>query len=121
MPARLSAALLLTSALAALGARAGVDEGLTAYARGDFAAALQELTPAANGGNANAQFMLGMMYLDGRGVAQDDAAAARWLRRAADQGHPSAQGRLGQMLAMYAWHGRHHVAHVTTLRGQRGW
>ena len=27
---------------------------------------------------------------------------------------------LGQMLAMYAWHGRHHVAHVTTLRGQRG-
>ncbi len=28
---------------------------------------------------------------------------------------------LDKMLAMYAWHGRHHVAHVTTLRGQRGW
>lgn len=28
---------------------------------------------------------------------------------------------LGQMLAMYDWHGKHHVAHVTTLRSQRGW
>lgn len=28
---------------------------------------------------------------------------------------------LDKMLAMYAWHGKHHVAHVTTLRSQRGW
>lgn len=28
---------------------------------------------------------------------------------------------LDKMLAMYAWHGRHHVAHVTALRTQRGW
>ena len=28
---------------------------------------------------------------------------------------------LDKMLAMYAWHGKHHVAHVTTLRIQRGW
>lgn len=28
---------------------------------------------------------------------------------------------LDHMLALYAWHGRHHVAHVTTLRTQRGW
>ena len=24
-------------------------------------------------------------------------------------------------LAMYAWHGRHHVAHITTLRKNQGW
>jgi len=29
--------------------------------------------------------------------------------------------RLDRALAMYAWHGRHHVAHVTELRGQKGW
>lgn len=29
--------------------------------------------------------------------------------------------RLDTALAMYAWHGRHHVAHVTTLRARRGW
>lgn len=28
---------------------------------------------------------------------------------------------LDQMLAMYAWHGRHHVAHVTGLRQRNGW
>ena len=28
---------------------------------------------------------------------------------------------LGGLLAMYAWHGRHHTAHVTTLRSRMGW
>ncbi|MBZ9714372.1 YfiT family bacillithiol transferase [Deinococcus multiflagellatus] len=37
--------------------------------------------------------------------------------------HP-AQGRtytLDTLLAMYAWHGQHHVAHITGLRGREGW
>jgi hypothetical protein len=25
------------------------------------------------------------------------------------------------LLQIYAWHGRHHVAHITGLRGRRGW
>ena len=29
--------------------------------------------------------------------------------------------RLDVVLALYAWHGRHHVAHVTSLRARRGW
>jgi hypothetical protein len=28
---------------------------------------------------------------------------------------------LDRVLALYAWHGRHHVAHVTSLRERRGW
>ena len=28
---------------------------------------------------------------------------------------------LGQILALYAWHGRHHVAHITALRKREGW
>lgn len=28
---------------------------------------------------------------------------------------------LDQTLALYSWHSRHHVAHVTTLRQKRGW
>jgi uncharacterized damage-inducible protein DinB len=28
---------------------------------------------------------------------------------------------LEKTLALYAWHGRHHVAHVTTLREKMGW
>ena len=29
--------------------------------------------------------------------------------------------RLWFFLGLYAWHGRHHVAHITSLREQRGW
>jgi uncharacterized damage-inducible protein DinB len=28
---------------------------------------------------------------------------------------------LDQALALYAWHGRHHVAHITALRERNGW
>lgn len=28
---------------------------------------------------------------------------------------------LSEVLAMYAWHGRHHVAHITRLRQRMGW
>jgi uncharacterized damage-inducible protein DinB len=28
---------------------------------------------------------------------------------------------LDQYLAHYAWHGRHHVAHITSLRDRKGW
>lgn len=29
--------------------------------------------------------------------------------------------RMSQVLAMYAWHGRHHAAHITSLRQRQGW
>lgn len=36
--------------------------------------------------------------------------------------HPEAGPMpLEKSLALYAWHGRHHVAHVTTLRERMGW
>ena len=49
--------------------------------------------------------------------AMRDADFARELR------HPEHQGltSLDQMLALYAWHGAHHVAHVTRLRAREGW
>ena len=28
---------------------------------------------------------------------------------------------LNYLLAMYAWHGKHHTAHITSLRQQKGW
>jgi uncharacterized damage-inducible protein DinB len=36
--------------------------------------------------------------------------------------HPeSGAWRLDEMLPHYAWHGRHHVAHITSLRDRMGW
>ena len=51
---------------------------------------------AADQGHAHAQGNLGIMYSNGRGVAQsDDVEAVRWYRKAADQGHAMAQFNLG--------------------------
>ncbi len=52
---------------------------------------------SAEQGDADAQYSLGVMYRDGYGAPQDDAEAARWLRRAAAQGHASAQSDLGRL------------------------
>jgi uncharacterized damage-inducible protein DinB len=60
-----------------------------------------------------------------------DALHARWVHlvRAVDEPaferafvHPE-DGRitLDEALARYAWHGRHHTAHVTALRRRMGW
>ena len=48
-------------------------------------------------GDAKAQFRLGYIYYQGKGVPQDYAEAVRWYRKAADQGDPNAQTDLGSM------------------------
>ena len=53
----------------------------------------------ATAGDAGAQYNLGGMYLNGRGVPQDYDEALRWFRRAADQGFAGAQSDLGFMYA----------------------
>ena len=52
---------------------------------------------AAEQGDAVAQYDLGMLYAEGRGVPQDETEAVRWLRLAADQGLARAQSNLGVM------------------------
>ena len=54
---------------------------------------------AAKQGCAAAQYNLGVMYKNGRGVKQDDAQAVAWFRKAAEQGNTDAQKELGRMYA----------------------
>ncbi len=68
-----------------------------AYNRGDYEAALKKFLPLANQGDAAAQHYLGVMYGEGKGVAQDYAEAMKWYRLAADQGDADAQYNLGGM------------------------
>lgn len=36
--------------------------------------------------------------------------------------HPeSGEWTVGEFIALYAWHGRHHTAHITGLRDRMGW
>jgi hypothetical protein len=73
------------------------EAGIAAYEHGDFAAALRLFQPLAEHGDASAQSNLGVMYEQGRGVAQNYREAMRWFRLAALQGDASAQSNLGVM------------------------
>jgi uncharacterized protein len=54
---------------------------------------------AAEKGDHEAQFLLGLQYKVGDGLPRDRAEATKWLRRAAESGHADAQYALGDLLA----------------------
>jgi len=64
---------------------------------------IQDLIPplrrAAEQGNAEAQYRLGLLYADGEGVAVDYTEAERWLRAAAGQGQADAMRALSTLHA----------------------
>lgn len=49
-------------------------------------------------GNADAQYNLARMYVDGAGVKKNLRQAVNWLELAARKGHPQAQAMLGRMM-----------------------
>jgi hypothetical protein len=73
------------------------EEGVSAFQRGDYPAAMRFFRPVADQGNGAAQYNVGIMYDRGLGVRPDAATAANWYRKAADQGNRDAQHNLGTM------------------------
>ena len=54
------------------------------------------LSKAANSGHVAAQFHIGLLWLEGKGVTQqDETEATKWLQRAASAGHPEALYNMG--------------------------
>jgi TPR repeat protein len=80
-------------------APANYQKGMKHYKPNDVAAAVRESKPLAEQDNADAQFNLGSLYYQGRGVPQDYDEAIRWMRKAAEQGHVFAQATLGSIYA----------------------
>ena len=58
---------------------------------------VDQLTALANKGNANAELLVGLKYLQGDGVAVNEAEASKWLSLAAAKGEPLAEYRLGTL------------------------
>ncbi len=52
---------------------------------------------SAEQGDARAQYNLGLMYVNGRGVPQDYEKAIDWFTKSAEQGFAGAQNNLGVM------------------------
>jgi len=74
---------------------ADVQAGIDAYDRGDLMAALSHYGKAAEAGSALAQARLGWIH----DLSEDNAAAVKWYRASADQGHRDGQYGLGEMYA----------------------
>src|SRR4051794_7945623 len=89
------AAAIFACGLAVGGAHADpYHDGMTAYDRGDYKAAIALWRPLADKGDADAMFNVGILYDNGKGVPHDAAEAARWFRKAAEQGQSKAQFNL---------------------------
>ncbi len=67
---------------------AGRHDGIVAYARHDYAFALQAFMRGARFADKPSQMMLASMYWDGVGTAKDRATAYAWADLAAERGYP---------------------------------
>lgn len=96
-PHRITALLLAALITLPFAAHAGLNEGLAAYDKADYATAQKELAPLAEKGNAQAQVRVGKIFNLGQGIPPDKKEAAKWFHLAAQQGLAEAQGALGYL------------------------
>jgi TonB family protein len=74
-----------------------LQDGIDAYKRKEYQTALLILRRFALEGQAQAQNLVGYIYSNGQGVAQDLKEAVRWYKLSADQGNALGQSNLGIM------------------------
>jgi TPR repeat protein len=82
---------------AGLIAAADLESAKRAYQHKDYATALRDSTALAERGNADAQVLLGKMYLMGHGVLKNPDAALQWFKAAAAQGNADGEFLVGSM------------------------
>ncbi len=81
----------------AVPAWADYDSGYKAFKSGDYKTAMSQLLPLAEQGDPKAQKLVGNMYADGLGVAEDYSQAAKYYQAAADQGYAPVMADLGDL------------------------
>ena len=96
-PVAFCAGLALLCATA-LPASADVKDGVDAWSRGDYDAAVAQWQGPAAKGDADAMFNMGQAYKLGRGVPKDLAKAEGLYARAAQKGHIRAADNYGILL-----------------------
>lgn len=91
--------IAIAAAMQATAAQGTLEDGLTAYRGGDYGKAVELWRPLAENGDPIAQYRLGALYAEGKGVVRDDATAMMWFQRSADQGNAEAQYNVGASYA----------------------
>jgi hypothetical protein len=80
-----------------LSAATDLDSVKRAYEEKDYATAFKGAAALAEKGSADAQVLLGKMYLRGRGVLTDPDTALEWFKAAAAQGNADGEFMVGSM------------------------
>ncbi len=81
-------------------AASGLDDAVDAMRAGDFAEAYCIMRPLAERGDADAQYNIGWMYLNGYGLRINDRLALEWWLRASEQGHIDANFSIGMLYSL---------------------
>jgi uncharacterized protein len=92
---RLSIYVVAIVVATTLSRAADVASARAAYQKKDYATAFKELGPLAKQGNAEAEVLLGRMYLMGYGVLKDPDEADKLFWAAAEQGNADAEFFVG--------------------------
>jgi hypothetical protein len=77
-----------------------VSDAISAMRTGDFAEAYCVLKPYAESGDAEAQYNIGWMYLNGYGLMMNDSKALAWWQRASDQGYTDASFSIAMLYSL---------------------
>lgn len=71
------------------------DLGVRLLDTGQYLDALKAFGKSAKAGNTEAQYQIGIMFLEGQGITANPADAAYWFRKAAQNGHVPSQFEIG--------------------------
>jgi uncharacterized protein len=77
-----------------------IEDAIHSMRAGDFAEAYCILKPYAENGDAEAQYNIGWMYLNGYGLAMNDSLALEWWQRASDQGYTDASFSIAMLYSL---------------------
>jgi len=77
-----------------------LDDAVDAMRSGDFAEAYCIMRPLAEAGDADAQYNIGWMYLNGYGLRINDSLALEWWQKASEQGHSDASFSIGMLYSL---------------------
>jgi len=75
------------------------DEAIAAYNQGDYIKALDTFYAIAKEGDPKAQYNVGLIYANGKGVNKDSYQAMEWYKKAAEQGNVAAQYNLAKLIS----------------------
>jgi TPR repeat protein len=77
-----------------------LDDAVDAMRAGDFAEAYCIMRPLAEAGDADAQYNIGWMYLNGYGLRTNDILALQWWEKASAQGNSDASLSIGMLYSL---------------------